>query len=457
MKAAAPLAGKGIVLKIDDRDYRRREPATPAASNLEDSLIDKAWRFARPGTCTVPPSIPEVVNQTSPSPSLFQTLTITTTHTHSTRVQPTPQTAKMQGFNMGRYYPPSTDHAPTFNSTPSSKKTIHPPTIRFELPYAVWCLSCPPPPAIVGQGVRFNAVKTRIGNYHSTPIWEFKMKHTACGGEWVIKTDPKTATYVVVSGARKRDYGDDAEGGREVEEEGVGGDLEGMGARGFGVRDEGEREKRREDAFASFEGRVGDKALSSTRRERVEELLGAAEVWRDDWSANDRLRRTFRGVRKEAEREEGVKEGLKERFGLELEVLAESEADRVRAGLVGFGADEGEGGWEGGKRAERKPLFETGRIGGQASKTKTGKSSKAEMKAEDRRNQLQQTLLQNTRAAINPFHPTTTTIATSTKPDLGIMKRKRVTTAAPTTTTTESPAPPPKKKPAIALVGYDSD
>lgn len=112
---------------------------------------------------------------------------------------------------MGRYYPPDATNAPTFNKSHplgarANKIGQGILTVRFELPFAVWCQHCKPE-AIVGQGVRFNAAKKKAGNYHSTPIWSFKMKHTACGGEWEIRTDPKTTQYICIEGCRKRDYG----------------------------------------------------------------------------------------------------------------------------------------------------------------------------------------------------------------------------------------------------------
>src|SRR5690348_2194395 len=123
----------------------------------------------------------------------------------------------MQGFNMGRYYPPDASNAPTFNTTShplgkrASKISQGILTVRFELPFAVWCDHCKPP-AIIGQGVRFNAEKKKVGNYHSTPIWSFRMKHSACGGWWEIRTDPQKSEYIVTEGARRRDYGPENKG-----------------------------------------------------------------------------------------------------------------------------------------------------------------------------------------------------------------------------------------------------
>ena len=63
----------------------------------------------------------------------------------------------MQGFNMGRYYPPDSSSTsntpPKFNSSAAQHRRNGIPIVRFELPFAVWCQTCKPA-AIIGQGVR---------------------------------------------------------------------------------------------------------------------------------------------------------------------------------------------------------------------------------------------------------------------------------------------------------------
>merc|ERR1712212_1374920 len=38
------------------------------------------------------------------------------------------------------------------------------------MPYNVWCLGCG---NHIGMGVRYNAEKTKTGQYYSTPIYKF--------------------------------------------------------------------------------------------------------------------------------------------------------------------------------------------------------------------------------------------------------------------------------------------
>lgn len=73
--------------------------------------------------------------------------------------------------------------------------------IRFEMPFNVWCKGCG---HLIGKGVRFNAEKQAIGNYHSTKVWSFSMTAPCCQQRIVVHTDPKSSEYLVVSGGRRK-------------------------------------------------------------------------------------------------------------------------------------------------------------------------------------------------------------------------------------------------------------
>lgn len=353
---------------------------------------------------------------------------------------------------MGRYYPPDAENAPSFNTTHplgARAKKVNQGilTVRFELPFAVWCNTCKPS-AIIGQGVRFNAEKKKVGNYYSTPIWSFRMKHTACGGWWEIRTDPKSTEYVVFEGARRRDYGEDEKGGE--------GDLKFL--------TEEEREKRRTDAFASLEGKVEEKGVERGNKERVEELYEKAQVWRDPYDVNAKLRKDFRIQRKALKKEERHKERMQEKFSLGIDIVDATEADVVRARMVEFGATGTSEGLV--EEAARRPLFAMRDEREIVETSSKPKKLKSEIRAEKSRHGLQQILVGNTRASIDPFLSIDT--KSTPKMNLGILKRKRNTipvlntgASAPQRTTTHETPPEEtlSKKPllAAALVEYDSD
>ena len=69
--------------------------------------------------------------------------------------------------------------------------TRQPLTRRFEMPYNMWCGGCG---NHVGMGVRYNAEKSKIGMYYTTPIYKFRMKCHLCDNHFEIKTDPAVSS-----------------------------------------------------------------------------------------------------------------------------------------------------------------------------------------------------------------------------------------------------------------------
>jgi coiled-coil domain-containing protein 130 len=365
----------------------------------------------------------------------------------------------MQGFNMGRYHPPASLDASLstsgkneggFNSQghPLGKRANKISSgvlvIRFEMPFAIWCTTCQPE-QIIGQGVRFNAEKKKVGNYYSSPIYSFRMKHGACGGVIEIRTDPKSTQYVVHEGGRKKEEASSRLG------EGVFGEI----------LTEEERQRRKNDAFAQLEGSNKDKETAKKEGKRLEELMALQERdWKDPAATNAKLRKTFRIERKRLEANDRDREEIADRLGLNIHVLDESVEDRERAKLVEFGgATSDERGVV--RMASTRALFEEKATLRDDKAVKT----KAELKVEKRREALHKQLRGNTRAAIDPFNWTNSKPGRSgtSTPLIAGIKRKRteggdeelVSTAIETPPEAESvdTAQPTR----TALVDYDSD
>lgn len=111
---------------------------------------------------------------------------------------------KLARFNMGRYVPPELEGTTTGNKIHKKKAPgMHggAMTVRFEMPFNIFCGECE---GHIAQGVRFNADKKKVGNYYSTPIFAFRMKHIACGNTIEIRTDPKNTAYEVTEGGKKQ-------------------------------------------------------------------------------------------------------------------------------------------------------------------------------------------------------------------------------------------------------------
>ena len=302
------------------------------------------------------------------------------------------------------------------------------------MPFAIWCLTCPKP-TIIGQGVRFNAEKKKVGNYHSTPIFSFRMKHNVCGGPIEIRTDPKNTAYLVTEGAKKRDIGEDKE-----PEDGQ-----------YNIRTDAERARLQNDAFAALEVKVDDKRQQSTDKSRIEELQMIKEKdWDDPYTASKKLRRVFRADRKLRQGKEKAAEALKDRMSLGMDLLEETEADQRRAALVNFGPIDAQ---TGAMKAKTKPLFSRpadGRLQA-ASNTQVGKS---EVEAEQARIRLGQEIGKNTRATIDPFLSDVKTTA-SIVGNKAVLKRRGVTSVAIATADDSSNEKVPHQL--TPLVDYDSD
>lgn len=61
------------------------------------------------------------------------------------------------------------------------------------MPYNIWCDGCN---NHVAMGVRYNAEKSKIGMYYTTPIYKFRMKCHLCDNHYEIKTDPAVNNFV---------------------------------------------------------------------------------------------------------------------------------------------------------------------------------------------------------------------------------------------------------------------
>jgi coiled-coil domain-containing protein 130 len=323
---------------------------------------------------------------------------------------------------MGRYHPPaSLDPSLSNTRTGGFNSQGHPLgararklatenalIVRFEMPFRIWCETCKPE-SIIDQGVRFNAEKKKVGNYFSTAIWSFRMKHTACGGMIEIRTDPQNSKYVVTEGARLRDYGlqDEVNGA-------------------FGeILTEEEREKRKNDAMAALEGKVKQKETVRTENTIVAELLDRQErLWGDPFTNNQRLRKTFRVERKARAVLQKDREGVAQRLGLGFDILDVSQEDKDRAALVDYGRADTTG-ERAISRTSSKPLF-TAKHTSEMDNLRTDsriKKTKAKLKAEKSKTLFQDEIQGNTRAIVDPF--LTTNKPKSSSSIIPGLKRKR--------------------------------
>lgn len=297
---------------------------------------------------------------------------------------------------MGRYVPPDQEgvlsgnqlhgkHALGARANKISQGIL---TVRFEMPFPIWCTHCPKP-TIIGQGVRFNAEKKKVGKYYSSPIYSFRMRHAACGGWIEIRTDPQNTAYVVTEGARKRDLGEN-----KVEE----GDIK--------ILTQEERDELRGNAFAALEGKVEDKKRLDHSKKRLEELQElSTQQWEDPYERNKKLRTAFREGRKFREKEADVTAKLQDKMSLGIDLVPEHEDDARRAGFIEFGELDQERAMA---KALSKPLFSITEAPPKSKVPKssqTSKKRKAEDLAKRKAADAVAEIRGNTRAAMDPFRP----------------------------------------------------
>jgi len=187
--------------------------------------------------------------------------------------------------------------------------------IRFEMPYNIWCEGCN---NHIGMGVRYNAEKTKVGMYYSTPVYQFKMKCHLCDNYIQMKTDPGNLDYMIVSGARRQENRWDPLQNEQV------------------VPETKETSRRMaDDPMFKLEHETKDQSAAQAAAPRLKQLLNRAEdKWKDDYGANSALRAEFRAKRKELKRRSEEDGKLLARSSLQIELVPETEEDRRMAKLM---------------------------------------------------------------------------------------------------------------------------
>ncbi|XP_067270974.1 probable splicing factor YJU2B [Pseudorasbora parva] len=186
--------------------------------------------------------------------------------------------------------------------------------IRFEMPYNIWCDGCK---NHIGMGVRYNAEKSKVGTYYTTPIYRFRMKCHLCVNYIEMQTDPATCDYVIVSGAqRKEERWDMAENEQIL------------------TTEHSEKEKLETDAMYKLDHGGKDKEKLRAAIPSLNELQDHQSGWKDDFQLNSTLRRKFRTEKKVIAEEVEKDNAVRLRTGLSIPLLPEREEDKKLASLL---------------------------------------------------------------------------------------------------------------------------
>ncbi|CAG9815262.1 unnamed protein product [Phaedon cochleariae] len=225
---------------------------------------------------------------------------------------------------VNKYYPPDYDprvgglnkflgtHALRERARKIDKGII---IIRFEMPYNIWCEGCK---NHIGMGVRYNAEKTKVGMYYTTPVYEFKMKCHLCDNHFVIRADPANLDYVIQTGARRQENRWDPTDNGQV------------------VPETKETQKRLfDDSMFKLEHGSQDKSIGENAKPRLAQLYNRNDdVWSDSFTANQKLRAEFRKTNYELNQKAAKDKVLLKKSSLDIPLLSEREEDRKVASLL---------------------------------------------------------------------------------------------------------------------------
>lgn len=188
--------------------------------------------------------------------------------------------------------------------------------IRFEMPYNIWCDGCG---NHIGMGVRYNAEKSKIGNYYSTPIYKFRMKCHLCPNYFEIKTDPAAHDYVIISGARRKEQRwDPKENGQIVTD------------------DKAMQKKLVTDAMFRLEHSAEDQAKLKMTKPGIGQLSEIRESMKDDYHINRLARDKFRSEKKMLKMEEDMDNALLKKSSLAITLVDERSEDVRFAKLMKY-------------------------------------------------------------------------------------------------------------------------
>lgn len=182
--------------------------------------------------------------------------------------------------------------------------------IRFEMPYNIWCDGCN---NHIGMGVRYNAEKSRAGNYYTTPIYKFRMKCHLCDNHFEMQTDPAKLDYAILNGARRQERRWDPADNEQI------------------CHDKEESKRIAIDAMYKLERQAEDKIKAESTLVDLEEIQKLQSRWSDEFKCNRLVRRQFRERREQEELVRQKDAKLLAKSFLDIKLAPESSRDTRKA------------------------------------------------------------------------------------------------------------------------------
>ncbi|CAG5122071.1 unnamed protein product [Candidula unifasciata] len=195
------------------------------------------------------------------------------------------------------------------------------------------------------MGVRYNAEKSKVGNYYSTPIYKFRMKCHLCDNYFEIQTDPKNHDYVILSGARRKEQRWDPVANEQVVPE-----------------DKATQKKLATDPMYKLEHGTDDQQKGKAKVMSLAQIEESRMSMLDDYILNRIARDKFRAEKKQLKEAADADKAILERASLDIDLVEESEEDKRLAGLMKYSvtASFEDKQKDRRKSIEQRPIFNTG-------------------------------------------------------------------------------------------------
>lgn len=207
------------------------------------------------------------------------------------------------------------------------------------MPYNIWCSGCN---NHIGMGVRYNAEKSKVGNYYTTPIYKFRMKCHLCDNYFEIQTDPKNHDYVILEGARRKEQRWDPRENEQIVPE-----------------DKATQKKLATDPMFKLEHGSDDKQRGKSAIMSLSQITEKRDSWQDDYILNKMARNKFRSEKKQIALTKAADQALLDKCSLHIELVPETEEDKKLAGLIKYSVTKSyeEKQLEKRKEIEARPFF----------------------------------------------------------------------------------------------------
>jgi len=271
--------------------------------------------------------------------------------------------------------------------------------IRFEMPYNMWCGGCK---IHIAQSVRYNAEKSKVGMYYTTPIYQFRMKCHLCPNYIVIKTDPAAHDYVIVEGGRRKEQRWDPKENEQIVPE-----------------DKATQKKLFADAMYKLEHGGEDAAKLKQAKPAIAHIQVINERAKDDYLINKLARQQFREEKSALLALEERDKALLEKSSLAgfVQLVDEHADDQRLAQLLKFSTvksfDEKQ--IETRKEIESRPMFAS------TVSAEPSVSSSPVSKSQELANDLRKRIIKAKAAAkVSPFVAAT---SQKSRPDFGIVRK----------------------------------